>query len=131
MPEYSPNQRIIDQSFEELKHIMQWVGSREENDEKTVTVLIGGWAVDAYNPWYGSIDIDLVTDHKTKSSLKWYLLNNRGYEHYRAHDSHSLAKNTSDGPIIIDFISGETEDPFEGKSETLNLHILDGNMESP
>ncbi|MEA2076000.1 MAG: hypothetical protein U9O85_09800 [Euryarchaeota archaeon] len=69
MPEYSPSQRIIDQSLEELKHIMQWVRLRGETDEKPVTVLIGGWAVDAYNPWYGSIDIDLVTNHTTKSIL--------------------------------------------------------------
>jgi len=85
--------------------------------------------VDAYNHWYGSIDIDLVTNHTTKSSLMWHLLNNRGYEHYRAHGSHSVAKNTSDGPIIIDFVSRETEDPFEGRNEALNFHILDGNTE--
>ena len=101
--------------------------AREGNDENIVTVLIGGWAVDAYNHWYGSIDIDLVTNHTTKSSLMWHLLNNRGYEHYRAHGSHSVAKNTSDGPIIIDFVSRETEDPFEGRNEALNFHILDGN----
>ncbi len=61
--------------------------------------------MDVYNPWYGSVDIDLVTNHTTKSSLMWHLLNNRGYEHYRAHGSRSVAKNTSDGPIIIDFLS--------------------------
>ena len=129
MPEYSPSQRIIDQSLEELKYILQWVRAREGNDENIVTVLIGGWAVDAYNHWYGSIDIDLVTNHTTKSSLMWHLLNNHGYEHYRAHGSHSVAKNTSDGPIIIDFVSRETENPFEGRSETLNSHILDCHTE--
>lgn len=103
--------------------------AREGNDENIVTVLIGGWAVDVYNPWYGSVDIDLVTNHTTKSSLMWHLLNNRGYEHYRAHGSHSVAKNTSDGPIIIDFLSKETEDPFEGRPEKLDFHILDGNTE--
>jgi len=129
MPEYSPSQRIIDQSLEELKHIMQWVRSRGETDEKPVTVLIGGWAVDAYNPWYGSIDIDLVTNHTTKSSLMWHLRNERGYEHYRSPGLHSVAKNTSDGQIIIDFISKETRDPFEGRPEKLDFNILDGNTE--
>ena len=42
MPEYSPSQRIIDQSLEELKYILQWVRARGETDEKPVTVLIGG-----------------------------------------------------------------------------------------
>ena len=129
MPEYSPSQKIIDQSLEELKHIMQWVRQREENKDNPVTVLIGGWAVYAYNPWYGSLDIDLVTNNSTKESLKYYLLHSRGYEYYRLFRPHSVAKFTHDGPIIIDFGSKEAEDPFEGRHEKLDLNILDGNTE--
>ena len=127
MPEYSPTQQIIELSLEELKYILQWVNQREENKEKTVTILIGGWAVDSYNPWYGSIDIDLVTNHRNREGLKWYLQNQRGFEHLREPGLHSVAKNTPAGKIIIDFLSRETADSFEGRSETLDFHILDGN----
>jgi hypothetical protein len=50
MPEYSPTQQIIELSLGELRNIMQWVRKREKIDENPITVL-GGWAVDAYNPW--------------------------------------------------------------------------------
>ncbi len=45
MPEYSPSQRIIDLSLEELKYILQWVRAREGNDKNIVTVLkvVGPW----------------------------------------------------------------------------------------
>ncbi len=93
MPEYSPEElEIVEQSLEELKHILQWVSPREENKENPVTVLIGGWAVYSYNDYYGSLDIDLVTNHKTKNRLMRHLLNTRGYDHYRKHGSHSVAK---------------------------------------
>jgi len=41
MPEYSPSQKIIDQSLEELKYVMQWVRQREENKENPVTIIKG------------------------------------------------------------------------------------------
>jgi len=131
MPEYSPEElEIVEQSLEELKHILQWVRPREENKKNPVTVLIGGWAVYSYNNYGGSLDIDLVTNNKTKRDLKWYLLNERGYEHYRKHGSHSVAKLIPNNKeIIIDFISRETRDPFEGRTEILNFHILEGHTE--
>jgi len=129
MPAINSEQRIIALSLNELTYILQWVNARGESSRSPVTVLIGGWAVDAYNAWYGSIDIDLVTNHNTREDLKWYLRNNRGYEHHREHGSHSVAKNTQDGSIIIDFISRETQDPFEGRIERLDFHMLDTNTE--
>jgi len=48
--------------------------------DNPVTVLVGGWAVDAYNPWYGSIDIDLVTNNRTKHSLMRILVKERDYD---------------------------------------------------
>jgi len=129
MPEYSPTQQIIELSLAELRNIMQWVREREKNDENQLTILIGGWAVDAYNPWYGSIDIDLVTNHTTREHLKWYLQNQSGFEHLREPGLHSVTKNTTAGKITIDFLSRETADPFEGRPETLDFHVLDGNTE--
>jgi len=130
MPEYSPEQEIVEQSLEELKYILQWARAREGNDGNPVIVLIGGWAVDSYNDYYGSVDLDLVTNHRTKSSLMWHLLNDRGYEHYRKYGSHGVAKLTPNNKeIIIDIISRETRDPFEGRTEILNFHTLDGHTE--
>jgi hypothetical protein len=129
MPAINSEQRIIELSRNELTYILQWVNARGENSRSPVTVLIGGWAVDAYNPWYGSIDIDLVTNNATKSSLEWHLLNTRGYEHYREYGSHGVGKHTQYGWIIIDYISRETADPFEGRPETLDFHILDDNTQ--
>jgi hypothetical protein len=129
MPEYNPTQQIIELSLAELRNIMYWVNERENIDENPITVLIGGWAVDAYIPWYGSIDIDLVTNHTTREHLKWYLRNQCGFEHLREPGLHSVTKNTPAGKIKIDFLSRETADPFEGRPETLDFHVLDGNTE--
>ena len=130
MPEYSPEQEIVKQSLEELKYILQRVRVREGNDENPVTVLIGGWAVDSYNSYFGSADIDLVTNNATKQNLIWHLVNNRVYEHYRLFGIHTVAKTTHEGKkIIIDFYNRAKNYHFEGRDETLNFHILDGNTE--
>lgn len=111
MPYFDPNPRIISQSLEELRFIFNWVRERGETSGNPVTVLIGGWAVDAYNPWYGSVDIDLVTNSRTKNSLKYTLKNERGYGTYEMWgESKSVSKQTGDSnikEIIIDFIYRE------------------------
>lgn len=58
---YNSCPQIIEKSLEELEFIINWVRQRGEKADNPITVLIGGWAVDAYNSWYGSIDIDLGT----------------------------------------------------------------------
>jgi len=68
------DQRIAAESLEELRFIFNWVRERVESAENPVTVLVGGWAVYAYNPWIGSIDIDLVTNGDTKDRLMRFLI---------------------------------------------------------
>lgn len=126
MPPYEPNPQIIVMSLEELKFILNWLGQRRERDDNPVTVLIGGWAVDAYNPWYGSIDIDLVTNSRTKSSLMHLLLTERGYRHYRI-EVHTAYKHTDYGPILIDFGNRDEHYRFEGRDKDLNFDLLNGN----
>jgi len=94
-------------------------------------VLIGGWAVHAYDPWYGSIDIDLITNSRTKQSLKQHLVSTRGFEHFRTpDDSKRVQKITTDGkPIIIDLGTREQPDPFEGRDRAVQYDILDGRTE--
>jgi len=43
--------------------------ARGEDERYPLTVLIGGWAVYCYNPWYGSVDIDLVTNSRAQNTF--------------------------------------------------------------
>lgn len=80
---------------------MNWVRQRGETVDDPVTVLVGGWAVDAYNPWYGSIDIDLVTNNRTKHSLMRILVNEREFEHSRIGLTQSTNQQTTDQLSLI------------------------------
>ncbi len=127
MDPYKVDQRIISDSLEELTYIMNWIHSREASADRPVTILIGGWAVYVYNPWYGSIDIDLVTNNRTKESLKHHLIHERGFIHYRTAGRNSVCKSTEyRQDIIIDFANRSEPYTFEGRDEKLNFDILDG-----
>lgn len=125
MPPYNPTQQIINMSLEELMSILNWVREHGETATNPITVLVGGWAVYAYNPWYGSIDIDLVTNNRKKSSLMRFLVNERRYRHDRT-AVHTVYKPTTYGPIRIDFGNRYESYRFEGRDEELNFDILDG-----
>ena len=62
----SPSDEITRESLEELDFILNWARERENTRNDSPIVLIGGWAVDAYNSWYGSIDIDLIANSRMK-----------------------------------------------------------------
>lgn len=127
MPQYEPTQQIIALSLEELKFILDWIKKRGEPADKPTTVLIGGWAVDAYNPWYGSIDIDLITNASTKRSLLHALRVERGFERQRTPSGPTMiSKPTPHGPIIIDLGSRSDRNNFEGRKEELSYGLLDG-----
>lgn len=78
MTSYDDFRTIVESSNEELQAIARFLKSREVVTSP-ITVLIGGWAVHSYNPWYGSIDIDLITNARTRNSLKNHLVKNRGF----------------------------------------------------
>ena len=124
MPKF---QRIMNDSLEEAKAIFEWVTKREREDEKPITVLVGGWAVYTYNPYYGSVDIDLVTNNRTKNSLQQYLIESRGYERRRDPLSNIryICKDfASHGVVEIDFGSREGFNNFEGREEELPLSLI-------
>ncbi len=54
MPRFDLDQRIIAASLEELRFVLSWIRERGGPAENPVAVLVGGWAVYAYNPWLGS-----------------------------------------------------------------------------
>ena len=63
---------ITDLSLVELKKFLAWCKSRIR---KTVPV-IGGWAVYAYAPKTGSIDIDIVIDKRDEPPIKGFFKEN-------------------------------------------------------
>ena len=128
MPDYNPGPAIIEASFAELQKIVSWINNPGEDPARTKTVLIGGWAVDAYNPYFGSVDIDLVADRNTQQWLIDRLRSNEGYQHHTRYPSDTVKKETPHGDIILDFISRETQYPFEGHPEVpFSFEILTGN----
>lgn len=131
MTEYSIPRTVIKASREELMEIFQWVKAREQDEKHPITVLIGGWAVYSYNKWYGSLDIDLVTNNKTRQRLVWYLRNNRGFVPHRDEMAPTtVAKNIPEGKILIDFGSREDICKFEGRDDQCPFSLLDDHTET-
>jgi hypothetical protein len=128
MPPYNPSPAIIEISGSELSKIARLLSLRQEDRKDPITVLIGGWAVDAYNPYYGSQDIDLVTDNATRQWLIGRLTGNDGYTPHIQYPSDTVKKVTPHGEIILDIIYRETPYPFEGDPEIpFTFSILTGN----
>ena len=117
---------IAVESLKELQVIFEWVRGREEELTDSKIVLVGGWAVYAYNQYWGSLDIDLITNNTTRRSLRKHLLDNHNF--HPDSESISVYKDTAAGKVIIDF-ANRGNDPFEGNHGSLNLGIVDGNIE--
>lgn len=125
METYNPSQAIIAHSLNELRVIAGWARDREENHQNQTIILIGGWAVHSYNSYFGSIDIDLYTNSRTKSSLMNYLKRNHGFKpHGESEINASVCKNTSSGEIIIDFLSDSSDITFKGRRESFGFNML-------
>jgi len=130
MASYDGAGAIIQESLEELKHLSAFL--KTSDDPSTpVTVLIGGWAVYSYNPWYGSMDIDLITNSRIRHSLNNYLVGKRGFARARnPDDTKRVQKQTKSGRyILIDYGSRDQEDPFEGGKIYVRYELLDGHTE--
>ncbi|WP_407355528.1 hypothetical protein [Methanolobus sp. WCC5] len=131
MPQYEPTQRIIALSLEELNEIIRHIHEKNDDIKNPNTVLIGGWAVDSYNPWFGSIDIDLITSSRIRKSIMYHLRENRDFKPYRLPGiSTSVQKMTDAGPVIIDFATWQKPFPFEGIDDiSLDFRIIEGKTE--
>lgn len=96
---------IIEKSLEEVSKIFQWAYDGKVDLTNTTTILVGGWAVDVYNPWYGSVDIDLLTTSNHKKDLQNYLYKEREFKKQRDENGYNhLFKKIGDEEIIIDFV---------------------------
>ncbi len=66
--------------------------------------------MDVYNPWYGSIDIDLMITAKEKKTLTNYLYKEREFKKTKnEHGFVQLYKKVGEEEIIIDFVPKEQE----------------------
>jgi hypothetical protein len=137
MTDHSISQTIKETSLNELVEIFRWLRNRGEDESHPTTVLIGGWAVYTYNQWYGSIDIDLVTNSRTRRDLMEYLKYNRGFVPLRdpMRPSTTVMKEIQEGgnrtgDIIIDFMSREEICRFEGREEQCPFSLLDRRTEA-
>ena len=127
MADYNAARTVIDASRDELIAIFQWVQARDEDERYPLTVLIGGWAVYCCNQWYGSVDIDLITNSRARQHLMKYLRDKRGFGHKR-HPMipNTVVKHIPEGEILIDFGSREDVCRFEGRVEECPFSLLDG-----
>lgn len=129
MPVYDPNP-VIAASLEELRYISELIRKYED---RTVprTVLIGGWAVHSYNAWYGSIDIDLITDSRGRKRMIDRLVGERDFVYHRSpDDSRSIRKTVSPGrTVVLDLGRRDVPDPFEGGMGGISYNVLDGRTE--
>ena len=120
-------------SFEELLHILGWIADQRLNPERLPGVLVGGWAVYAYNPYLGSIDIDLVVSGNMRKRLSRWLCQDRGFHPTRGGEPgwEGVFKDGPDGhKIIADFANRNEDYHFQGRPETLNFDIVDGHTEA-
>ena len=119
---------LVRYSFDELRAILRWQEETHKDDEDTPrAVLVGGWAVYAYNPYYGSYDIDLVTNNRTRRSLMHYLVTERGFEKYKSPFTGEVGVvliTPIDRPVHIDFASREGYDTFEGTGRKMSMADL-------
>lgn len=122
---------LRDVSYEELQEVLAWLQDRP--DRGRPTVLLGGWAVYALNPYTKSRDIDLVLSSKERERLLFWLENERGYTKWRKqHDGWWGAYRVvdpdapvqQDRRIVIDVASYQEEFRFEGRDDQLNFDLV-------
>ena len=84
--------------------------------------VIGGWAVDVYNPWFGSRDIDIMAKPKAVAELKKYLYSHRSYDKYRGSDGKMrYYKQVGTEQIEIDFVKSKQN--FQGTDDKMSVEI--------
>lgn len=117
--------KLVHYSFEELRAIMRWLEVRHRDDGGSPrAILVGGWAVYAYNPYFGSYDIDLVTNSDTKGSIMYFLRTERGFEKYKSPFTGEIGVvqvSPTGLPIHIDFATLTGHMTFEGTGTKLPM----------
>jgi hypothetical protein len=88
--------------------------------------LIGGWAVDPYNPRFGSRDIDLMVNAKVVSELKKYIYSERRYKKDKGLDGvMHYYKQVGKERIEIDIVKNNQN--FQGTNDVMGINISSEN----
>ncbi len=108
--------QLIRDSLDELAHMARWVRDRGSKTGFRLC-LIGGWAVHAYNPWFGSQDIDLLSARGERKALMQWLRDKRSFVPRRDEGEGLLAlrKTTSGGSMVVEFLRADAIFRFEGR----------------
>lgn len=121
----SPTFDSIEEASEhELGEILGYLSNRSEGDRPPV--LVGGWAVYSYNTYSKSQDIDLILSSDDRTSLRYWLRNERDYSRKRRHRDgwHGATKDLGElGTIVVDIGSFERRYPLEGRDESLDFSL--------
>ncbi len=115
-------------SFAELKHILAWLADANAAPARDPGVVVGGWAVYAYNPYYGSIDIDIVISSNMCKSLSHWLMTERNFETWHTDEvgwQGVRKKGPGDHWIIADFGSRHEHYSFESRQDRLDFSEVD------
>lgn len=97
---------IIRESLVSVSLIFEWKKKEIESGNNSSLILVGGWAVDAFNPWYGSRDIDLMGNTKTQKRLSNFLYKELGFKKQRnSLGITKLYREVSGEEIITEFVS--------------------------
>ncbi len=122
---------IRDRSEEELARILAYLADRNDGDNPTV--LVGGWAVYAYNPYEKSTDIDLVLNSKRRARLLHWLQSHHGYERIKKQrdgwqgtwkDFEGSDDDPRERRIFLDIAGYNEEQFFEGRPERLDFSLV-------
>jgi len=125
-----PQSSIVTESRAEILSLFGLIGKKGRVHDRPNALLIGGWAVYTYNPYYGSVDIDILTT----SDMKRFLVTELKAEGFRYHkdafEDRHLCKQASAGPIMVDFFNSTTRYAFEGRRECIRYDFLYEGWES-
>jgi len=116
---------VVRASVAELAAIAAWTLPRRLKSGFRLA-LIGGWAVHAYNPWFGSRDIDFASGSAVRKSLLSWLRKERGYRprRFEGVGVEAVEKQVPGGSLIVEFIRESAQFPFEGLTASYPLRTL-------
>lgn len=107
--------------------MFKWARERIGSGTGVSLILVGGWAVDACNSWYGSRDIDIMVNSKGGKKLSNYLNQERGFQKQRDKNGLTrLIKSVHGEEIIIDFVKKKQE--YRGTPDVVEYRFDDSDL---
>jgi hypothetical protein len=99
------NDPRVEKSRQEFLALAEFANQRGywTGDQPRIAI-VGGWAVYAFNPYSGSIDIDLVGSRRVCDSIKNFMTTKRKFKPRikRYPGFEGIELETPDGPVYVD-----------------------------